>query len=167
MNKLWCNLIHRDLYYYKNKSDEVYKGMRNFTGVYVNEEATLTIENRQYYCFACIYPKKVRNYYTETQEECNKWIDALRRANGFKNIADVYEVKDQLGRGKFGLVKLGIHKKNKRKVAIKIIAKKDMKANDLERIKNEMEVLKICQHPNIIRLYDILEDYQSYYLSKK
>ena len=64
------------------------------------------------------------------------------------------------------MVKLGIHKKNKCKVAIKIISKKDMKNKDKELVKTEIEILKICQHPNIIKLYDVFENFEFIYIGK-
>jgi calcium-dependent protein kinase len=47
------------------------------------------------------------------------------------------------------------------------MCKKDMSSNDLELVKTEIEILKIGQHPNIIRLYDIFENAEYIYLSKK
>lgn len=73
-------------------------------------------------------------------------------------MEDFYELKGTLGKGKFGLVKLAIHKKTGRKVAIKCIRKKDMQPHELELQKREIEVLKICQHPNVIRLLDVFEN---------
>ena len=59
-------------------------------------------------------------------------------------MEDFYELRGTLGKGKFGLVKLAIHKKTGRKVAIKCIRKKDMQPHELELQKREIEVLKIC-----------------------
>jgi len=73
--------------------------------------------------------------------------------------------KEKLGNGKFGLVRLGIHKGTGRKVAIKIMSKKDMNNQDLELVKTEIEILKISQHPFIIRLYDIFENADFIYIS--
>ena len=51
-------------------------------------------------------------------------------------LTDIYEVKEKLGNGKFGLVRLGIHKQTGHKVAIKIMNKKDMNNQDLELVSN-------------------------------
>jgi serine/threonine protein kinase len=64
------------------------------------------------------------------------------------------------------LVRLGVHKTSGRKVAIKIMNKKDMTMQDLELVKTEIEILKISQHPSIIRLYDIFENIDFIYISK-
>jgi serine/threonine protein kinase len=75
-------------------------------------------------------------------------------------------VKEKLGNGKFGLVRLGIHKQTGRKVAVKIMNKKDMTNQDLELVKTEIEILKICQHPYIIRIFDVFENIDFIYISK-
>lgn len=75
-------------------------------------------------------------------------------------------IKAVIGKGKFGLIRLGIHKETGRKVAVKIMNKTDMKLQDLELVKTEIEILKIGQHPNIIRLYDIFEKINFIYISK-
>ena len=41
-----------------------------------------------------------------------------------------------------------------------------MTNQDLELVKTEIDVLKIAQHPNIIRLYDIFENAEFIYISK-
>ena len=42
--------------------------------------------------------------------------------------------------------------------------KKEMRIEDLELVKTEMDVLKISQHPNIIKLYDIFENEDFIYI---
>ena len=63
-------------------------------------------------------------------------------------------------------MKIGEHIDTKTKAAINIINKKDMKAKDKELITTEIEILKICQHPNIIRLYDIFENLEYIFIGK-
>ena len=35
----------------------------------------------------------------------------IKKAIGYANVFDFYEMKENLGQGKYGLVRLGIHKK--------------------------------------------------------
>jgi serine/threonine protein kinase len=140
--------------------------MHNLSGVFVKEDTTINFEGKLLYCFSVVYPKKSRYYYVDNEEEYHTWIRLIRKATGYSNLTDIYEVKDKLGNGKFGLVRLGIHKASGRKVAIKIMNKKDMNSQDLELIKTEIEILKVCQHPNIVRLYDIFENVDFIYISK-
>lgn len=57
---------------------------------------------------------------------------------------DFYDLGENLGKGKYGVVKLGTHKRTKQEVAVKIVKKKDLSLKDLELLKREIEVLKIC-----------------------
>lgn len=41
-----------------------------------------------------------------------------------------------------------------------------MNLNEIELQKREIEVLKICQHPNIIRLLDVFENPEYIYIGK-
>jgi calcium-dependent protein kinase len=79
-------------------------------------------------------------------------------------LHDFYELGESLGKGKYGLVKKGKHKKSGKEVAVKIVKKKDLSLKDVELLKREIEVLKICQHPNIIRFYDVFENSDYIYI---
>jgi calcium-dependent protein kinase len=140
--------------------------MHNLSGVFLQEEKNQIIDGNSYFCFSVIYPKKTRFYYVDNQSDYQGWVSAIKRSTGYADLNDLYEVKDKLGNGKFGLVRLGIHKQTGRKVAIKIMTKKDMTNQDLELVKTEIDILKICQHPNIIKLYDIFENVDYIYISK-
>jgi len=57
-----------------------------------------------------------------------------------------------------------VHKNTQQKVAVKIIKKLNMTEKQIERTRYEIETLKICQHSNIMRLYDIFENSDYIYL---
>ncbi len=167
LKKLWFKLHYKDLYYYKNKEETTHKGMHNLSGVFIKEDQPIQYDGQNLYCFQVVYPKKSRFYYVDNDEEYQIWMKVIRKVTGFANLTDLYEIKDKLGNGKFGLVRLGIHKSSGRKVAVKIMNKKDMTQQDLELVKTEIEILKISQQPNIIRLYDIFENIDYIYISKR
>lgn len=76
-----------------------------------------------------------------------------------EKIKDTYTIVKDLGKGTFGLVKLGIHNHTKEKVAIKVLEKNQIHDDgDKERIAREINILKIIKHPNITQLYEIYED---------
>ena len=56
------------------------------------------------------------------------------------------------------MVRAAAHKQTGTEVAIKIINKAKLSAEDLGLAKREIEILKLCQHPNIIRLLDTFEN---------
>ena len=70
-----------------------------------------------------------------------------------------------MGAGRSSVVRLGIHNESGNKVAIKILQKSKMSLRDLELVQTEIEILKICQHPYIINLHEIFENYMFIYIS--
>lgn len=77
-----------------------------------------------------------------------------------------YLLKETLGEGAFGLVKLGVHIITNHKVAIKILDKNRMKdeEEDIVRVKNEIRILKRMKHRFIVQLYEIIESRNKIYL---
>jgi len=79
-------------------------------------------------------------------------------------LAD-YEIKETIGKGTFSVVKLGINKITKEKVAIKILKKKKMqKSKDKSRLEREISILKRLNHINVIKIYKITEELENYYI---
>jgi len=139
--------------------------MLSLAGVFIKSEMEETLDdNAVYYPFMLIFPNKRRIYYLETKEERDQWVEKIKKAIGYANLHDFYDLKESLGKGKYGLVKKGVHKKSGREVAVKIVKKKELSLKDMELLKREIEVLKICQHPNIIRFYDVFENSDYIYI---
>ena len=157
IKKVYFRLIGRDLYFYKKKEDVEHKGMHSLSGVYIEEGQKTTIDNKTYYSFNIVFPQKNRTYYLENEIDYKTWLTKLKLAIEYKSLLEKYEVRGKIGKGKFGLVKYGINKETKREVAIKIISKKTMQPSDFEQAKIEIDILKICQHPNIVNIYDVFE----------
>jgi serine/threonine protein kinase len=164
MRKIWFKLVGKDLFFFNNIKDELHKGMHHLSGVFIQEEKGKMFNGKKYFCLSMIYPKKTRLYYCDNENEYKIWLEKLRIVTGFTNLTDLYEIKEQVGNGKFGLIKIGINKKTRKQVAIKIMSKKDMTNQDLELVRTEIEILKICQHPNIIQLYDVFENLDYFYI---
>ena len=76
-----------------------------------------------------------------------------------------YTFLKTIGEGTFGKVKLALHKLTQEKVAIKILEKKKINSKkDLERIEKEIKYMKILNHPNIVKIYEIIEDENNFYI---
>ena len=162
--ELWFKLVYKDLYYYKNKNEKVHRGMHNLSGLFLKTEGLKEIKDRKMWCFSIAFPSKNRVYYCDNETDYNNWVNVLKKATGYTNLLDIYDIKQKLGKGKFGLVKLGINKETKQKVAVKIMNKNNMDSSDLELVRTEIEILKICQHPYIIKLYDVFENIDYIYI---
>lgn len=76
-----------------------------------------------------------------------------------------YIVSDTIGQGNFGKVKLGTHVLTGEKVAVKIFNKSKIKDElDLIRINQEIDILKYLRHPNLIQLFETVENSTNIYL---
>ncbi|XP_043435223.1 serine/threonine-protein kinase SIK2 isoform X2 [Prionailurus bengalensis] len=75
-----------------------------------------------------------------------------------------YDIEGTLGKGNFAVVKLGRHRITKTEVAIKIIDKSQLDAVNLEKIYREVQIMKMLDHPHIIKLYQVMETKNMLYL---
>ena len=164
VKKIYFKLICKDLYYYKSKTNKRHKGIHNLSGVFIQSNGLVKLGDKQFYCFTIIFPTKPRKYYLTNESEYYNWVNTIRKIVGYSNLSEIYEIRQVLGKGKFGLVKLGIHRGSGRKVAIKIINKKLVTAIDVQQVKTEIDILKIAKHPNIIQLYDVFENENYIYI---
>ena len=163
MKKTYFKLIGKDLYYYKKKEEKNHRGMHNLSGVFIKRGEDFEFEGKKYFSIVILYQNE-KSYFFDNEQDFNNWFEKLNLAIQNKSLFDKYEVKQKIGKGKFGLVKFGINKETKKPVAIKIMAKKNMDKSDLELAKVEIDILKIGQHPNIIKLYDIYENENYIYI---
>ena len=158
LKKYYLVLINKDIYYYKNEDKKEVVGMHNLSGCFVKDNGTKIINDRTYYSFALVFPSKERSFYCNTKEIYDNFTQKLKEAFGYLNFFDYYEMLDDLGEGIFGSVKLGVEKKTKERVAIKIIKKKKAKPSDIELVRTEIDVMKLCHHPNVVHLLDHFEN---------
>ena len=162
--KLYFKLVFRDLFFYKDKYSKMFIGFHHLADAFVKINPNFKFEDRQYFSFSLIYLNITRNYLLKKKKRLNAWVNHLKKAIDLTILSEFFDVKGTLGKGKFGLVKLGIHKLTGRKVAIKIINKQGITEQEMQLTKTEIEILKIGQHPNIITLYDVIENEEKIYI---
>ncbi|XP_071432222.1 serine/threonine-protein kinase SIK2 [Pithys albifrons albifrons] len=75
-----------------------------------------------------------------------------------------YDIEGTLGKGNFAVVKLARHRITRSEVAIKIIDKSQLDAVNLEKIYREVQIMKMLDHPHIIKLYQVMETKSMLYL---
>ena len=88
---------------------------------------------------------------------------------GFKRgydgkIAGLYDLDKTLGRGHFAVVKLARHVFTGEKVAVKVIDKTKLDAVATGHLFQEVRCMKLVQHPNIVRLYEVIDTQTKLYL---
>ncbi|PAA81066.1 hypothetical protein BOX15_Mlig005112g3, partial [Macrostomum lignano] len=74
-----------------------------------------------------------------------------------------YQLGETIGSGGFAKVKAAYHILTGEKVAIKIMTKAEL-GEDLPRVKNEIEALKLIEHQHICQLYQVIETNERYYI---
>lgn len=94
---------------------------------------------------------------------------SYKNCKGFSkidNIKTVYEWKKELGRGCFGVVFEAYHIKARTPVAIKVVNKSKVSAAPIyeKLMRQELEVLEDLDHPNIVRVIELLESADAYYI---
>ncbi|XP_048350379.1 LOW QUALITY PROTEIN: serine/threonine-protein kinase SIK1 [Sphaerodactylus townsendi] len=75
-----------------------------------------------------------------------------------------YDIERTLGKGNFAVVKLARHRVTKTQVAVKIIDKKRLDPSNLEKIYREVQIMKLLNHPHIIKLYQVMETKDMLYI---
>ncbi|OBS82139.1 hypothetical protein A6R68_23870 [Neotoma lepida] len=65
---------------------------------------------------------------------------------------------------KIGLVKLGIHCVTCQKVAIKIVNREKLSESVLMKVEREIAILKLIEHPHVLKLHDVYENKKYLYL---
>ncbi|XP_026179727.1 serine/threonine-protein kinase MARK1-like isoform X2 [Mastacembelus armatus] len=75
-----------------------------------------------------------------------------------------YRLLKTIGKGNFAKVKLARHTLTGREVAVKIIDKTQLNPTSLQKLFREVSVMKILNHPNIVKLFEVIETEKTLYL---
>ncbi|XP_074513556.1 serine/threonine-protein kinase BRSK2-like isoform X8 [Sebastes fasciatus] len=82
----------------------------------------------------------------------------------YANYVGPYRLEKTLGKGQTGLVKLGIHCVTCQKVAIKIVNREKLSETVLMKVEREIAILKLIEHPHVLKLHDVYENKKYLYL---
>ncbi|XP_066594246.1 calcium/calmodulin-dependent protein kinase type II alpha chain isoform X14 [Prorops nasuta] len=79
-------------------------------------------------------------------------------------FSDNYELKEELGKGAFSIVRRCVQKSTGLEFAAKIINTKKLTARDFQKLEREARICRKLQHPNIVRLHDSIQEESCHYL---
>jgi len=96
------------------------------------------------------------------QQELNDPEKVLKEVTLGKRIGH-YRLKGNLGTGNFSVVKLGMHILTKEKVAVKMLDKGKLDHKTQKLLSREIEAMEEVHHPNILRLYEVIETLSTQY----
>ena len=155
MIKCWLVLIGKEIYYYKSSNRQKLKVIHNLSGSFIEKNESEYFENKKFYCFSIEFTSKKKYFYTLQKEANEKWIHYLKLSLNYRSIIDHYEILEEIGNDNFGKIKKGIDRKTYKNVAIKILKKSNNFMTELAY--SEIDVMKRCNHRNIVKYIDHFE----------
>jgi Ca2+-binding EF-hand superfamily protein len=167
LRKIFVSLIGNEITFYKNETKDELNSIHNLSGYFLKDfgkEIKIFEKIKYYGCSVIITKEKVKNFYFQKIELKENWVFHLKKAIGYENFSDIYEVNSTLGEGLFGVVKKGVHKKTNQIVAVKIILKEKLQPGEIDLIRTEIDLMKLFRHPNIVKLIDHFECSENIYI---
>ncbi|XP_062845489.1 serine/threonine-protein kinase BRSK2 isoform X2 [Trichomycterus rosablanca] len=89
---------------------------------------------------------------------------SVKESGQHANYVGPYRLEKTLGKGQTGLVKLGVHCVTCQKVAIKIVNREKLSESVLMKVEREIAILKLIEHPHVLKLHDVYENKKYLYL---
>jgi serine/threonine protein kinase/Ca2+-binding EF-hand superfamily protein len=173
LSKRFYLLSGNCMYYYTHQSDVRIKGVVFVTGSIIERTKDMEMELRGYYGFEITHQDlctgehhrhEKRVLYCRSEEERETWVTALQHAAHVVPIEEDYVLGKELGRGRFSVVCECVHKVTDKHCAVKIIDKATIEPEEKSLLRTEIAVLKLVNHPNIIRLEGLYESKAHIYI---
>ena len=139
---------------------------------YATVKSKTQIDDKMFYGFHLISTyhntKSTISFFNEDEEKLLNFKSLLDANLNVRNVDDDYVITSEVGRGKFGVVKIARAKKNDKKYAVKIINKFDKSTTEedykiFQWEKSIFLFLKQNPHPNIVKAIDLYENEEYIY----
>lgn len=174
-SKRWYILSGNCMYYYDdhNKEDMSLKGVVFLTGCLVELVEDNENEAKGYWGFEVTHQDiaggehhkhEKRTFFCKSPQEREKWLTALQHAAEMVPIEDDWVIGKELGKGRFSIVYECVHMRNDKHCAVKVIDKRTIDPEDKGLLRTEIAVLKLVDHPSIIKMEGIYESKNYIYI---
>lgn len=141
------------LYYYKSKYDIKPKGVIFLSGSIIIPIEKNEIEISELnLCTGEHNSHQKRTFVCDTENLRNEWVKHLQKASHYITFESIYFLDKEIGVGAFSSVHKCIRKSDSKEFAVKIIDKSHFNDKDKINLKNEISILKLVSHPNIIHM---------------
>jgi len=108
------------------------------------------------------------DFYSEESQVIEDWVTILKKVCILTNFHDEYKALKMIGRGSFAKVYLVETKTTGKAFAVKAFTKEGVIASNKSNAKpsmiNEIDIMRVLDHDNIIKLYEVYETEKSIYL---
>jgi serine/threonine protein kinase len=163
--KLWMVLIGQDLLYFADESKKELKKVKPLTGSFVREEIGRSSSDGEVYYSINIQSKnESKSLFFQNVDDLKICKRAIQKATGYRKFEEQYSILRRIGTGGFSTVYLAENTSNGQRVAVKIITKKQHSEKTLTSFIREIEILKFCNHENIIKYIDHFENSDQIFL---
>ena len=172
-NKRWYLMSGSCMYYYMHKSDVRPKGVVFLTGCLVDKLVDDASELKGYYgievlhqdlCTGEHHKHDRRVFYCKSENERDEWLQQMQQAAHVVPIENDYVISKELGKGRFSTVCECVHNVTAVHFAVKIIEKAKLEPEEKALLRTEIAVLKLVNHPNIIKMEGIYESRTHIYI---
>ncbi|CAD8087488.1 unnamed protein product [Paramecium sonneborni] len=136
------------------------------TNVYLDLSCQNIMEKDKYPIILISGSKKYI-FNAKSQELKQKWVEKLKKTCILNNYREIFLNLKVIGKGTYAKVLLAQRKQNQSKYAVKTFQKSaliDKNNKQRQGLLNEINLLRCCDHPNIIKLYEIYESGDYIYL---
>ena len=160
ISKHWGVLNGKEILFYEDSNKRVLVCVYSLLYCYMQEQEyySLLYKGQSYLGFSFLALKEKLIFYCESKEEKNAWVSALSQCILHDSISNNYKALDVIGKGRNSIIMKAIHKNTNNYVAIKKRIKSKMNSDDLLLVRREIDILRVCHHKNIIKMYDYIEN---------
>lgn len=165
--KYYVALIEKSILFFSTSSKSELLFIYNLSNTFIKGGECVTINKANYYPITINYNNTRYNekvLYFVMDSTRKLWLKKIKSAANNSDIDDYYTLSNNLGEGRFGIVKKGIDNRTNKKVAVKVINKQKMKEKDYELIMKELTIMKMVNHPSLVGLIDYYENNVNIYL---
>jgi Ca2+-binding EF-hand superfamily protein len=162
------------LYYYSSKEDTRRpKGVIFLLGSLVERVSDPNSEARGFYGFEICHQDmctgehhrhEKRVLYCSNAIQRDLWVTKLQHAAHVVPVEDDYVIGSEIGKGRFSTVYECVKKDSGESFAVKVIDKSKLGGEEKELLRTEIAILKLVNHPNIIRMQGQYEDKKNLYI---
>ena len=159
--KRYYLLYESCLYYYYHKTDSRPRGIIFLTGSIIRKIKDEEMEEKGYYGFEICqqnlctgehHHHEKRSFYFQSLNDCDDLLHRLHQLSNATPFDEEYTIGRRIGTGAFSEVYACVHKITNKPYAVKIINKKIFEKVDKDLLRNEIAILKLISHPNVINL---------------
>eukprot|EP01138_Halocafeteria_seosinensis_P010784 gb/GECG01011014.1/.p1 GENE.gb/GECG01011014.1/~~gb/GECG01011014.1/.p1 ORF type:complete len:1451 (+),score=219.92 gb/GECG01011014.1/:1-4353(+) len=158
LTKRWYYLEQNFLYWYTRQKDSTPRGVLFLEDSYVKP---VDDGYKGYYGISIhtssAHGERTKVLYAKSPQDRDEWLAALRQACRAVPFDEDYEEQEEIGRGRFSQVISAKRKSDGKMFAVKKINKVDLEEDEKELLRTEIAILKLVNHPHIIRLENVYE----------